>query len=421
MRRILQDAGRCGWRVWVAAVLLGAACSPPGESPSTTSREAGAGSELGGRPLDPPASSASLAPVFSIASGELLLSWLEALPGPDASPRHRLVVSRLTDGRWSEPAEIASGSEFFANWADLPAVAAAADGTLIAHWLAKTASDTYAYSIFLARSLDGGRVWEPFGRLNDDQTPTEHGFVSWVSEGRALRAFWLDGRGMLDGRPMTLRTAAVTDRVGPSEVLDERVCECCSTDAALGAAGPLVVFRDRSSEEIRDVAVVRREGDAWSATEPVAVDGWEIAGCPVNGPAVAADAASVVVAWFSAAEQRPSVQYAFSEDAAGSFGEARRVDGGEPLGRVDVLLDGTGGAVVSWLERAADAAEIRVRRVTRDGPAGPARVVSRTSPARASGFPRLARTGDSVWVAWVDVEGDSASRIRVREIPWSSL
>jgi hypothetical protein len=246
------------------------------------------------------------------------------------------------------PGPIAAGDDFFANWADLPGVVAAADGSLTAHWLAKTGEETYAYSIFLARSTDGGVSWTPLGRLNDDDTPTEHGFVSYVAADDGVRAFWLDGRAMAEGGPMSLRTAVITDQVGPDEVLDERVCECCSTDAAMTSTGPVVVARDRSESEIRDISIVRRVDGDWSRAQPIHADAWQIDGCPVNGPEIAADGDLVAVAWFTAAGAEPRVQMAISHDAGASFGRPVLIDGEGPLGRVDVVLDGKE-AVVSWL------------------------------------------------------------------------
>lgn len=371
--------------------------------------------------LESPAGPFSFAPNLLVEDDELIVSWLEQSELPSGEAHHRLLVSRLESGDWSSPATVAEGSDFFANWADIPAVAVAADGTMYAHWLAKTAADTYAYSIFLARSEDGGTSWSPMGTLNDDDTATEHGFVSFVTQDAGVRAFWLDGRQMADGGAMTVRTAMVGEEVGTSEVLDDRVCECCATDAVMTGQGPVVVTRDRSDEEIRDIGIIRQVGDAWAASNRIAADDWRIEGCPVNGPAVAATDKKVAVAWYTAGGDGPKVQIAYSSDAGESFGSPEIVDGGRPLGRVDLVDDGSGGFVMSWLEGADALAEIRLRRLDGGGSVGKAMTVARTAPSRASGFPRLARVGDDLYLAWVDIEGEGTSQVRVLELPISTI
>jgi len=220
---------------------------------------------------------------------------------------------------------------------------------------------------------------------------------------------------------MSLRTAWIGQEVGPVEVLDDRVCECCSTSAAVTDQGPVAVFRDRSSEEIRDIGIVRRVGEAWTAMATVASDDWLIEGCPVNGPEVAAAGNRVAVVWYTAGGSGPKVQIAFSSDAGVSFDPPRVVDSGRPMGRVDLVWEETGGVIVSWLEGGDEKAEIRLRRFSADAVGGEPIVVARISPSRASGFPRLEQVGDDLYLAWVDIEGEEASRIRILEISPAAL
>src|SRR5262245_18891800 len=119
-------------------------------------------------------------------------------------------------------------------------------------------------------------------------------------------------------------------------MLDMKVCECCQTSAAMTDDGPVVVYRDSSDQEIRDISVIRLTDGKWSQPRWVAQDGWQINGCPVNGPAIAASGRRVAVAWFTGAAGAQNVKLAFSGDLGESFGETITVDDGSPLGRVDV-------------------------------------------------------------------------------------
>lgn len=380
----------------------------------------------------PPAALAgSMAPNWAggvTDGGRLLLTWLEPSPAGTtvAAGAPRLRLAGLEHGRWSEPSTVVADPTLFANWADFPSVARGRDGFLLAHWLAKNGAGTYAYSIELARSTDGGKSWRRLGRLHDDATETEHGFVSLVPEGEGLRAFWLDGRSTSTGGAMALRTARVGSTVGVGELLDDRVCDCCQTAAAATDAGPVVVYRDRSGEEIRDIAAIARAAGRWTAPRPVFQDGWKIPGCPVNGPMVAARGNELAVAWFAGVSPSgagPRVALAFSRAASDGFEPPLVLESQDSLGRVALVLDGDGSAVVSWLAEAAPGtAELRLRRVSRDGRKSRLLRLATTTAGRASGFPRLALADGGLFVAWVEVGADkNASRLRVAELPSGTL
>ena len=71
-------------------------------------------------------------------------------------------------------------------------------------------------------------------------------------------------------------------------------------------------------------------------------------------------------------------------------------------------LDARGRALVTWLERAGEErAEVRLRAVALDGTRSDAAVITASSAARASGFPRTALHRDTLYAAWTE-PGDSA-------------
>jgi hypothetical protein len=359
--------------------------------------------------------------------GHLYLTWVE-----ERGDEHALRFSRWRGqwregepSAWSEPRDIAQGADWFVNWADVPALAALEDGTLFAHWLAKVGEGTYAYGVHVSISRDAGATWSAPIVPHRDSTQTEHGFVSWVpADSDHMGLVWLDGREMTGTAgdhgegSMGLRYTTV-DRegnLGEEVLLDGRVCECCATAAAVPEPGALlVVYRDRTLEEVRDIAFVRSAVGAWSPPRPVHRDGWRIEGCPVNGPAIDAAGGRTAVAWFTMSPaDSGAVQVAFSDDGGRTFGPALRVDDGNPLGRVDVVVQENGVSLVSWLEETADGgAEIRWREIPREGAPGPAHLVTATSSERASGFPRMERLGDRVYFAWTEAGDEPTVRTGV--------
>lgn len=383
-------------------------------------------SETEGRPqvrsIDPPASPGALAPNLRESRDGVLATWLEPTPGG----AHRLRFSRWAKGTWSAPVTLVEGTGIVANWADVPSVAQGGDGALVAHWaeVAGGGGAGHAYDAIVARSTDGGATWKRLGPLHDDGTATEHGFVSLLGEAGGVRAFWLDGRATgTEGGAMTLRTTTVAEGITASELVDDRVCDCCGTAAATTADGAVVAYRDRSVDETRDIAVARSSAARWTPPSAVHRDGWQITGCPVNGPALAARDRRVAVAWYTYADSTHRVRAAFSDDSGASFGAPIEVDAPQgsraPLGRVSIALTDDGGAVVGLLASDREDARVLLRRVSPDGALGAELRVGAQRTGRDAGFPRLARSGDALVVIWT--EPGPTSRLRAAEVPLAAL
>jgi hypothetical protein len=378
--------------------------------------------------LESPAAANSAQPQLSVSTRGALLSWIER-----DGARATLKFSEWSSGAWSAPRIVAAGDNWFVNWADVPSVLRLPDNTLVAHWLQKSGPGTYAYDVRLAHSTDDGRSWSPSFLPHADTTPAEHGFASlFPLAAGGLGLVWLDGRAMSaaghataghaagPGGAMTLRFGRFDRNWKQTEEapVDLRVCDCCPTAAAVTADGPIVAYRDRSEQEIRDIVVSRLERGTWTEPAPVANDNWHITGCPVNGPMLAARGRIVVIAWFSGAENQNRAFVAFSSDAGRSFAKPIRLDDAATLGRVDVELLEDGSAVATWIEYAGGAAELRVRRVHPSGERSPAVTVSPMGADRASGYPRLARHGNQLMFAWIEsapaAPGASSPQLRVR-------
>lgn len=352
--------------------------------------------------------------------GDVLLTWLE--PAADGVWRLRLAV-RGPAG-WSEPVTVRETDRFFVNWADFPSSVRMSGGEIAVHWLEKTAAAPYAYHVMLSISSDGGATWsEPF-RAHDDESPTEHGFVSIVpwEDGAALT--WLDGRAMSGGHDgdaegamsARFRTFLPDGRLGAEVVLDGRTCECCQTTLAVSGEGLVAAYRDRSEAEIRDVAVVRGIGETWSEPRHVGSDNWTIPGCPVNGPQLSVRGDRAAIAWYTGAGDRPAVHVAFSDDGGATFGDPIRVDEGLPVGRVDLEHIDAGTVLVTWLEASGGESRVLARTVRSGVVPGVPVTVAETSGERSSGFARMASTGDEFVVVYTLPGTDGGIRVRSVEV-----
>ncbi|HET7712422.1 MAG TPA: hypothetical protein VFL80_10880, partial [Thermoanaerobaculia bacterium] len=119
-------------------------------------------------------------------------------------------------------------------------------------------------------------------------------------------------------------------------------------------------------------------------------------------------------AWYTGAESKGQVYVAFSSDGGSTFGRTVRVDGGAPVGRVDVAWTGAETATVVWIEGVGEAAQIVARTVTPKASMGPITRIGSSSAARAAGFPRMAVAGGVTYVAWT--ETSTPKRIRIAKI-----
>jgi hypothetical protein len=392
-------------RLSLIALLVLAGCASPDRKAPATARVT-----LLPSPAGPQSGEPFLA---GDSTGAVHMTWIEKT----GDSTHAVRYARLDGESWSAPSTVVERRDLFVNWADYPSVIAAPSGRLLVHWLQRSGAGRYAYDVRIAQSTDRGATWTEGSILHTDRSAAEHGFVAlWLAPGDSVRGAWLDGRRMTAGEgghgkgAMSVQSVSVASSgaLGAEQPLDLRTCDCCQVAATVAASGPVVAYRDRTDDEIRDIAVVRLVDGRWTPPSIVHADGWHIEACPVNGPALAARGDTVAIAWFTGAQDTARVRVAFSVDGGQRFAAPVRVDGGAPAGRVGISLDQTGDALVSWLERVPpEDAEVRVRRVARSGEMGTPVTISRTKAARASGFPRIVRRGDTLLAAWT-VPGDSA-------------
>ena len=400
----------------LALALLAAACEPTTPDPSALPLP-------GVAPAEVPAGAESGRPRLALTpDGTPLLSWSE----PDGSEpdAHALRYSLWREGAWTPPETAASGTDWFVNWADTPGVLALADGRLLAHWLTMHPGGDSPYAYDAAFSIGDGGAWTPPALLHDDGRAAEHGFVSAARLADGPGAVWLDGRETggdhhSHAGAMTLRFASLGPDGSPTDgaVLDARTCDCCPTALAPTARGAVVAYRDRTTDEIRDVAIVRRVDGAWTEPTVPHPDGWRIEGCPVNGPALDVLGERVALAWFTAAGDSARVRVAVSPDGGETWGAAHRVDAGAPLGRVSVAVLEDGRVAVGWLESDGETARFLVRPLAPDasGADSGAVTVAEIPAARASGVPRIVRHSSGVLAAWTDP--GSTPSLRTATVP----
>lgn len=367
--------------------------------------------------LASPASDSCAEPyLFTNNKGVVYLSWIEKI-----GKKSTLKFSSLSgDDQWSTPLPIASGNNWFVNWADYPVISTDGNNNFIAHFLEKSDTAKFTYDVRLTSSSDSGKTWTASRILHGDNIKAEHGFVSIIPYNDQFFVTWLDGRktaseedhgGHGHHGEMTLRGALIDkkgNKINEWE-LDGRVCDCCQTTATVTSDGLVVVYRDRSDDEVRDMSIVRYVNGTWTSPKTIHADNWQIKACPVNGPRVDAIKNNLAIAWFSMKDQKGEVKIVFSNDGGDTFSDPIRIDEGKSIGRVDIVMIDSSTAMVSWMEGSS----IKAAKVHEDGTKEPSIVIASSSDKRSSGFPQMAKAGNKIIFAWTD---DLAKTIKLASI-----
>jgi len=356
---------------------------------------------------------------------DLFISWTEQVLDSNF-----LYVTKLEGGSWSNKKLITKGTDWFVNWADFPSISYNnLSNSIFSFHLQKSSEETFSYDVNY--HINSKETWKDMNKIHDDNTFSEHGFVSSIPYKDGFMVSWLDGRntygvgdhGHAKGA-MTIRSAVLdfNGNIVSQNVIDEMVCECCQTSMAISGDIPIVVYRDRSEGEIRDIYYSRYIDSNWTEPHPIHNDGWEINGCPVNGPNVDSYGDNVVVSWFSASNGRPKVNLKFSTDNGRTFGDKILIDevDNSPLGRVDIELISETEAMISWLSTVDGKGKLLIRKIKTNGEIGPIKVVDEISTERSTGFPQIEKFNDDVYISWTD-NSELGKKVRVTKIPLLSI
>ena len=358
-------------------------------------------------------------PSLVSTNGSLSLTWISS----DEDMNVSLNFRQFKDEKWTNSQTLAVGSNWFVNWADFPTHAISGDQVLTSY-LKKSASGTYTYDVFLnLQKLSGEKIKEDF-ILNTDGFKAEHGFVSIAAkDNEGFFISWLDGRNTVEKdmngnhKPMTIRFAEITnsgDIISETE-LDSSVCDCCQTSITYSDKGPIVVYRDRSEEEVRDIYVTRNINDEWENPIPVHNDGWVIYGCPVNGPKVVSNSNNLAVSWFTVFDGKPTVNLSFSESYGSSFSSPIKINDLNAIGRVDAAFLNEKEVIVSYMEGDDVGTYLRIKKVSIDGKVSEPITISKIDSGRGTGVPQLEILNDEIFIMWTvfDDENNQLKTVRL--------
>jgi hypothetical protein len=315
---------------------------------------------------------------------------------------------------WNKPNLIVESDKMFVNWADFPEVTTDNLNGITAHYLEMSSEKKYSYDIKIVNSTDQGFNWSNPLKLHSDNTKTEHGFVSTINTKNGFLSTYLDGRqNELSNhdksiRPqMTLRGTSynIDGDILEDLLIDDRVCDCCQTDLAITENGEsIVVYRDRSEDEVRDIYYSYKKDSKWSKPINIFNDNWEISGCPVNGPAISIFNNTSAVVWYTFSKNKNQIKVAFTDNISSGFQPPILVEANDPIGRVDIELLNDSNAIISFIDIIDDEAYIKLQRITKEGSQSKLLLIDESSESRSSGFPviTLNKEKSNTIIAWTE-------------------
>jgi hypothetical protein len=355
----------------------------------------------------------------SFAEGPLAqthLLWVDMLPGAEegAPSTPVLRTAQWQGSAWTEAQEITRGRELFLNWADTPRMAVQESGAALVTWLvrlpAQEGGNSSGYGIRYRWRASAEAAWSESAWLHQDLASREHGFVTLLPlpDGSFQASFLQAGATMED--PTMLRSVIIhADGSKSAErLLDERVCDCCDTAGVVLPNGKtIVIYRNRSEEEMRDIHLVREDPLApeEEQAEDMAMraDQWKTQTCPVNGPAITNQGRFVTAAWYTQFQGKlPQVKAVLSRSGGTRFVIPTILAGGNhTIGRVEAAYFPQGEVAVSWLEKTDDGkAQWVLRKIPKKGLPGPKQVLGVVPNSRDSGFLSMRSTETSVLTVW---------------------
>ncbi len=302
---------------------------------------------------------------------ELYSTWIEE----NSQGATSLQYAKWKGKKWSRSKQMKhANSRWVTDGIDAPQLAKYPDGeALVTTWmLGSSRWNPYDQDIYIAQSMDGGDTWEnpstPYPNERLVSAFYGHCRLLPLSNDRML-ALWLDGRNTKykhqgNGRMMPkpgskyeLRSIEFdkSGRYYESTVLNDQIAGLCPFDITKTEDGVLSVYRDANNE----ISISKYKDGTWSPTKTLTNEHWRATNT-LEAPATDALAKQVAIAWFTKPRNKAQVKIAFSDDNGETFTTPIRIDEGAALGKVDVLWQSEGKALVSWIEEKEDTTQLVV-------------------------------------------------------------
>ncbi|MEO5378134.1 MAG: glycoside hydrolase [Magnetococcus sp. DMHC-6] len=305
------------------------------------------------------------------------------------------------------------------NGENRPKVALGHSGEVYISWTTRT-SGFYSGNVRFARSLDGGKTFDPPIIVNTDLALVSHRFDTMVvdTKGR-IYLIWLDQReraaALAKGEKYSGAALyyAISEDQGQHFAFNRKVvdhtCECCRLAVVRTESDRVGVFwRHIYPENLRDHAFIWLPSEVNApVTSPIHVtdDDWQIEGCPHHGPSLALGVKNQLhMAWFSAGKKNQGLFYGRFDSETASLQDQHLIDNATGAMHPSLLAVHEHLYIV-WKRIAVKNTQLFLQTSLDNGRHWSASVPIAETTGN-SDYPLLVRHKDRVFVSWhSDVEG----------------
>jgi hypothetical protein len=312
-------------------------------------------------------------------------------------------------------------------------------------WRARRGPNTL---LLTARSTDGGRTFDASRVVPGTESPGNRGWQSvTVTSGGPIWALWLDhrdaagqsngaahqhgsGSSSTPGDPVARANLSQLffgplDRSVPARSLVRGVCYCCRTAAVTDGDTIYAAWRHVYAGSRRDIAFAasRDRGRTFSDPARVSNDGWQIDGCPENGPALAVDVRhGVHVVWPTLVQMKGretlKLFHALTNDGR-TFSERQELPTSGDAYHPQMAAAPDGSVVIVWDELTGGRRQVRtLKRTAFPSPLGTFTQAMTFGEGSASAmYPTVATVQGASVIAWTNRARDR-STIEVRRITY---
>ncbi len=361
----------------------------------------------------------------ALPDGKLYVSWWEN----SANAQSNLKISALDGDNWTLPSPITP----MQNIVDAQVVPIGND-KLAAMWMSGNPApngEGEVHDIYLASSDSSGKLWNKPLRVNQEAMSSmkESPAIAALADG-SLMAAWIDMRNLkmtppkkpgeemgMEGFTSLYVARVAQDNAKSSEMLvDKEFCECCGPALTSDGNDGLLSYRDLKPDNIRDPAFMRVSQNSFSQPSTVHNDHWKIDACPSKGPAISRYYNTVGVAWLTSANDKLIIRTAFSSDKGKQFSAPVDLELDAAASVSAIEMENPHSALVAWTSTGSKGETLKVARVFDDGRIEHGTTVHALNNGGAYKWPgpRMAKSNGSVIFAWNDEQGKKLGLVKVK-------